>query len=101
MEDTYNFVLRSKERLLKDARFTDCSTKPITYKSNDVLIYEWLRQGLINETDLESIVNRIRQSRKVKYTKLAPDHSIEEHDQMLDNHSFCQLILQGNLHIIF
>lgn len=99
--DTYNFVLRSKERILKDARFTDCLIKPITYKSNDVLIYEWLRQGLINETDLESIVNRIRQSRKVKYTKLAPDHSIEEHDQMIDNHSFCQLILQGNLHIIF
>lgn len=25
----------------------------------------------------------------------------EEHDQILDNHSFCQLTLQGNLHIIF
>jgi hypothetical protein len=99
--DTYNFISKSEEKLLRDEKFTDCLLKPVTYKSNDVLIYEWLRQGLINEAGLESIVNRIRQSRRVKYTKQAPDLSIEEHDEILDNDSFCQLILQGGLHIIF
>lgn len=93
--------MESKKKLLKDEKFKDCLLKPITYKSNDVLIHEWLRQGLIKEDDLESIVNRIRQSRKVKYTKQAPDISIEEHEEILDNHQFCQLILHGGLHIVF
>lgn len=99
--DTYNFVLKSKEKLLKDEVFKNRSFKSITYKSNDVLIHEWLRQGLIKEDDLESIMDRIRQSRKVKYTKQAPDLSIEEHEEILDNHQFYQMILHGSLHIIF
>lgn len=99
--DTYNFVLESKKKLLKDARFKDCLLKPITYKSNDVLIHEWLRQGLVKEVNIENIVGRIRQSRKVKYTKQAPDLSIEEHEEILDNYQFCQLMLCGSLHIAF
>lgn len=99
--DTYNFVLKSKERLLKDEMFKDYILKPITYKSNDVLIHDWLRQGLIKKENLESIVDRIRQNRKVKYTKQASDFSIEEHEEVLDNYQFCQLIQHDNLHIVF
>ena len=99
--DTYNFALESKKKLINDARFKDCLFKPITYKSNDVLIHEWLRQGHIKEADLESIVDKVRRGRKIKYTKQAPDLSIEEHEHLLDNYEFCKLILQGNLHIIF
>ncbi len=99
--DTYNFVLKSKEKLLKDEMFKDYVLKPITYKSNDVLIHDWLRQGLIKKENLESIVDRIRQNRKVKYTKQASDFSIEEHEEVLDNYQFCQLIQHDNLHIVF
>lgn len=99
--DTYNFALESKKKLINDVRFNAGRFKPITYKSNDVLIHEWLRQGHIKEADLESIVEKIRQGRKVKYTKQAPDLSIQEHEELLDNNQFCQLILQGGLHIIF
>lgn len=99
--DTYNFVVESKKRLINDTRFNGCAFKPITYKSNDALIHEWLRQGYIKEIDLKSIVDKIRQSRKIKYTKQAADLSIEEHEERLDNDQFCQLILQGILHIIF
>ncbi|MDF2522707.1 MAG: hypothetical protein K0R31_348 [Clostridiales bacterium] len=50
--DTYNFALESKKKLINDARFKDGLFKSITYKSNDVLIREWLRQGLIKEVIL-------------------------------------------------
>ncbi len=99
--DTYNFALESKKKLIKDVRFKDGLFKPITYKSNDVLIHEWLQQGYIDKADLESIVDKIRQRRKVKYTKRASDFSVEEHEELLDNNQFCQLILQSGLHIIF
>lgn len=99
--DTYEFVSKAKKMLDKDERFKVRNNTSITFKSNDFLIYEWIRSEHINANNIDAFINGNRQSRKIKFTRKKQDSSIEEQDKIIDNTVFLEMLKDSTLHIIF
>ncbi|WPX08833.1 hypothetical protein [Anaerocellum danielii] len=99
--DTYRYVKTAAEKIEKDEIFKNKKHCSITSKSNDCLLYEWKKLGYMSSEEIEVLVHKHRQARRVKFTRRKEDNSIEEKEIILDNIQFLVLIKDNDVHIIF
>lgn len=94
--DTYKFQ-RKAEVNLRDV-FTSRTPVPVSYKSNDAILCQLVREGKIN---LENLNDYRKDIRKITYSKEQDDHSIVLVTELVDNELFVQLVADKTVHIIF
>lgn len=94
--DTYEFQ-RKAEADLRDI-FASRIPVPVSYKSNDAILCQLVRDGKIN---LEDLNNYRKDVRKITYSKEQDDHSIVLVTELVDNELFIQLVADKTVHIIF
>ena len=78
--------------------FTSRIPVPVSYKSNDAILCQLFRAGVINAEDI--VVHR-KDERRITYSKEQVDHSIVLVTQLVDNDSFIELVRDNSVHIIF
>lgn len=71
---------------------------PVSYKSNDAILCQLVREGNINIRDLGDYRKDMR---KITYSKEQDDHSVILVTEAVDNELFTQLVLDETVHIIF
>ena len=94
--DTYEF-LRKAEAELRDV-FATRTPVPVSYKSNDAILCQLVRNGNIN---IDNLGDYRKDVRKITYSKEQDDHSIVLVTELVDNALFAQLIDDETVHIIF
>ncbi|KYH30529.1 hypothetical protein CLTEP_25940 [Clostridium tepidiprofundi DSM 19306] len=99
--DCYDYVTLAGEKLIKDDKFKRKNRKPITFKSNDVLLYEFINNKLIDESEIENILNNVRQERYLRFNRKKSDNSIENQHKLVNNEEFYEIIKDQSSQIIF
>lgn len=99
-QDTYKIMNKYKEGIAKEIRFDRYIHKPITFKTNNSLLQEWVSEGYIEIDNIMTLTACMRGKQNVKYTRMLQDGSIEEQYKVLGNEEFIEL-LSGNVHIIY
>ena len=94
--DTYEFQ-RKAEAELRDV-FATRTPVPVSYKSNDAILCQLVRDGEIN---IDNLGDYRKDVRKITYSKEQDDHSIILVTELVDNELFAQLVLDKTVHIIF
>ena len=94
--DTYEFQ-RKAETDLRDI-FSSRTPVPVSYKSNDAILCQLVRDGKIN---LENLSEYRKDVRKITYSKEQDDHSIVLVTELVDNELFAQLAADKTVRIIF
>ena len=94
--DTYEFQ-RKAEANLRNI-FASKTPVPVSYKSNDAILCQLIRDGKIS---LEKIGEYRKDVRKITYSKEQADHSIILVTELVDNELFVQLVHDKTVHIIF
>ncbi|MDD7049657.1 MAG: hypothetical protein PUI41_01855 [Lachnospiraceae bacterium] len=94
--DTYEFQ-RKAEAALRDV-FATRTPVPVSYKSNDAILCQLVRDGKIN---INNISDYRKDVRRITYSKEQDDHSIILVTELVDNELFAQLVLDKTVHIIF
>lgn len=94
--DTYEFQ-RKVETDLRDI-FASRTPVPVSYKSNDAILCQLVRDGKINLEDLNDYRKDVR---KITYSKEQDDQSIVLVTELVDNGLFAQLVADKTVHIIF
>lgn len=95
-KDTYEFQ-RKAEAELRDV-FATRTPVPVSYKSNDAILCQLVRDGEIN---INNISNYRKDVRRITYSKEQDDHSIILVTELVDNELFAQLVSDKTVHIIF
>ena len=94
--DTYEFQ-RKAEAELRDV-FATRTPVPVSYKSNDVILCQLVRNGNIN---IDNLGDYRKDVRKITYSKEQDDHSIVLVTELVDNALFAQLVDDETVRIIF
>lgn len=94
--DTYEFQ-RKAEADLRHV-FVTRTPVPVSYKSNDAILCQLVRDGEIN---IDNLGDYRKDVRKITYSKEQDDHSIILVTELVDNELFAQLVLDKTVHIIF
>ena len=94
--DTYEFQ-RKAEAELRDV-FATRTLVPVSYKSNDAILCQLVRNGNIN---IDNLGDYRKDVRKITYSKEQDDHSIVLVTELVDNALFAQLVDDETVHIIF
>ena len=94
--DTYEFQ-RKAEAELRDV-FATRTPVPVSYKSNDAILCQLVRNGNINSDNLGDYRKDVR---RITYSKEQDDHSIVLVTELVDNALFAQLVDDETVHIIF
>lgn len=94
--DTYEFQ-RKAEADLRDV-FATRTPVPVSYKSNDAILCQLVRDGKIN---INNISDYRKDVRRMTYSKEQDDHSIILVTELVDNELFAQLVSDKTVHIIF
>ena len=94
--DTYEFQKKAEENLRKV--FEHKIPVPVSYKSNDAILCQLIRNG---EIDIHNLGEYRNDTRKITYSKERKDHSIVLVTELIDNDLFEKLIEDENVHIIF
>lgn len=94
--DTYEFQ-RKAEADLRHV-FAIRTPVPVSYKSNDAILCQLVRDGEIN---IDNLGDYRKDVRKITYSKEQDDHSILLVTELVDNELFAQLVLDKTVHIIF
>ena len=94
--DTYEFQ-RKAEADLRNI-FVTRTPVPVSYKSNDAILCQLVREGNINIRDLGDYRKDMR---KITYSKEQDDHSVILVTEAVGNELFTQLVLDETVHIIF
>lgn len=94
--DTYEFQ-RKAEACLREI-FTSRIPVPVSYKSNDAILCQLIRNGEIN---LETLSDFRKDIRKITYSKEQEDQSVILVTELVDNELFAQLVTDKTVHIIF
>ena len=95
-KDTYEFQ-RKAEAELRDV-FATRTPVPVSYKSNDAILCQLVRNGNIN---IDNLGDYRKDVRKITYSKEQDDHSIVLVTELVDNALFAQLVDDETVHIIF
>lgn len=99
--DTYDYLQRAKVEISEDNNLKSQDNTPITFKSNDFVIRElYMNEYLMEGTDIAEIVE-VRDERRMKYTVNSSDGSVEEHEKVVRDREFKQLLDDSTLNIIF
>ena len=94
--DTYEFQ-RKAEAELRDVLATRTPV-PVSYKSNDAILCQLVRNGNIN---IDNLGDYRKDVRKITYSKEQDDHSIVLVTELVDNALFAQLVDDETVRIIF
>ena len=94
--DTYEFQ-RKAEAELRDV-FATRTPVPVSYKSNDAILCQLVRNGNIN---IDNLGDYRKDVRKITYSKEQDDHSIVLVTELVDNALFAQLVADETVRIIF
>lgn len=94
--DTYEFQKKA-ETDLRDV-FALRTPVPVSYKSNDAILCQLVRDGKMN---IDRLGDYRKDVRKITYSKEQDDHSIILVTELVDNELFAQLIEDKRVHIIF
>ncbi len=94
--DTFEF-LRKAEADLRHI-FANRMPVPVSYKSNDAILCQLVRDGEINVDDL---CDYRKDARRITYSKEQIDHSVILVTELVDNELFTQIVLDKTVHIIF
>ena len=71
---------------------------PISYKSNDAILCQLVREGKINIDDINEYRKDVR---KITYSKEQDDHAIVLVTELVNNELFAKLASNKTVHIIF
>ena len=94
--DTYQFH-REAEASLREL-FVSKTPIPVSYKSNDCILCQLFRDGVI---DADGVMACRKDIRRITYSKEQVDHSVVLATELVDNDSFIELIRDKTVHIIF
>ena len=94
--DTYEFQ-RKAEADLRHV-FATRTPVPVSYKSNDAILCQLVRDG---EISIDNLGDYRKDVRKITYSKEQDDHSIVLVTELVDNALFDQLVDDETVHIIF
>ena len=94
--DAYDYQKNAHE-LLKDV-FDNRDSVEVSYKSNDFLLYQMFRSGVL---DIEAIEKLRKDERVVVYTKKRDDESVAMVTARVDNQKFIELLQDERIQIIF
>ena len=94
--DTYNFQLEAESKIR--GLFVSRTPVPVSYKSNDCILCQLFREGVINADDISGCR---KDERNITYSRERSDHSVVLVTEMVDNNSFIDLIKDESVHIIF
>lgn len=94
--DTYEFQ-RKAEAELRDV-FATRTPVPVSYKSNDAILCQLVRNGKININNISDYRKNVR---RITYSKEQDDHSIVLVTELVDNALFAQLVDDETVRIIF
>lgn len=94
--DTYDFQRKAETDLRKV--FAAKAPVPISYKSNDAILCQLVREGKINIDDINEYRKDVR---KITYSKEQDDHAIVLVTELVNNELFAKLVSDKTVHIIF
>lgn len=94
--DTYDFQRKAETDLRK--LFAAKMPVPISYKSNDAILCQLVREGKINIVDINEYRKDVR---KITYSKEQDDHAIVLVTELVNNELFAKLVSDKTMHIIF
>lgn len=95
---TYEMIRRAEYDISSKVGITN--NNPITFKSNDCIINEFYKMGNLKER-INNEMFKLRNLRKLKYTKIKDDTSVEERWENIDNNEFLKLLEDNTVQIIF
>lgn len=94
--DTYEFQKKAEADLRNI--FASRTPVPVSYKSNDAILCQLVRNGKINSENLNDYRKDVR---RITYSKEQDDHSIALVTELVDNELFARLVVDETVHIIF
>ena len=94
--DTYDFQRKAEADLRK--LFVTKMPVPVSYKSNDAILCQLVREGKIS---IDKLGDYRKDARKITYSKEQDDHAITLVTELVDNELFVQLVTDKMVHIIF
>lgn len=94
--DTYEFQRRAEADLRHI--FMTRTPVPVSYKSNDAILCQLLKEGEISINNLSDYRKDVR---NITYSREQDDHSIVLVTELVDNELFGQLVSDKTVHIIF
>ena len=71
---------------------------PVSYKSNDAILCQLVREGKISIDNLNDYRKDVR---KITYSKEQDDHAVVLVTELADNELFAKLVSDKTVHIIF
>ncbi|SHJ80029.1 hypothetical protein [Paramaledivibacter caminithermalis] len=98
--DAYDFNKYAINKLHSHKDYKNIEHKPITFKSNDFLIYELFNKGLLT-IESEEDMSKFRNERWINYARKKHDNSIEEGYKLVKNAEFMEMIKDNTLYIVF
>lgn len=99
--DCFNCIKYAEDKFSKDENFKNKDYSSITFKSNDLILYELVKNNHYSINYIETIINNVRTQRTLKYTRKRNDNSFEDKRLNIDNSTLIEIICDDNLHIIF
>jgi hypothetical protein len=97
-QDSDTFELQRKaEASLRDI-FTSRTPIPVSYKSNDAILCQLYREGIIS---IENVKKYRKDLRKITYSKEQADYSVILVTEVVDNDFFIELIQDKSVRIVF
>ena len=95
----YQIVLASTRQMARiRSIFVMRTPVPVSYKSNDAILCQLIREG---SADIKNLSDYRKNVRKITYSKEQEDHSVILVTELVDNEYFAQLVADETVHIIF
>lgn len=94
--DTYDFQRKAEADLRRV--FVAKTPVPVSYKSNDAILCQLVREGKISIDNLNDYRKDVR---KITYSKEQDDHAVVLVTELADNELFAKLVSDKTVHIIF
>ena len=99
--DCYNCICYAEDKFNKDENFKNKDYASITFKSNDLILYELIKNKHYTIDNIKGIINNVRAPRILKYSRKKEDNSYEGKRLNVDNSTLMDMICDDSLHIIF
>ena len=100
-KDCYNCIYDTQYKFNKDDNFKNRDYASITFKSNDLILYELVKNNHYTIDYIKGIIDNVRTPRNIKFSRKKEDNSFEERFSNVDNSSLIDIICDDSLHIIF
>lgn len=94
--DVYELQHKAEQYLRKT--FASRTPVPVSYKSNDAILCQLFREGIIC---IEDLGEYRKDERRITYSKEQADHSVVLVTEVVDNYLFAELVNDKTVHIIF